>query len=174
MRLGEMLSVVMKQKFAEVVFLLSLPWVPEVIFFVWRREITRRSRFFRDNLFLSTGLWILGILRLAIMLNRSPEISLSRGYNIPCNWQPWHCYFCAITLPYQCTTIERPIQGCVQCTWLFVILHLFCSWQKWPYLSVCSGFLLATRFVLPRRLGAWHDFSFVKTPLLRFGFHMTS
>ena len=33
-------------------------------------------------------------------------------------------FFCAITLPIQCTTHWSPFQGCVQCTWHSVILHL--------------------------------------------------
>ena len=36
--------------------------------------------------------------------------------------------FCAITLPIQCTTHWSPFQGCVQCTWHSVILHLFYFW----------------------------------------------
>ena len=36
--------------------------------------------------------------------------------------------FCAITLPIQCTTYWSPFQGCVQCTWHSVILHLFYFW----------------------------------------------
>ena len=60
--------------------------------------------------------------------------------------------FCAITLPIQCTTHWSPFQGCVQCTWHSVILHLFYFWPKLHCILRLTlnylGFLYYIRFAI--------------------------
>ena len=58
------------------------------------------------------------------------DLCSSMRFKQPAHIMATALLFCAITLPIQRTTHWSPFQGCIECTWYSVILHLYYFWPK--------------------------------------------